>query len=147
MATGKKENLPTAVRKKVDNTVDFCSDEFNPRRALKAVGLEPPFPNIRPFNNLAEYAVAMQRGSQAQRPRPAANTAPRQQPTVTVGATSAVEKDEEEKGDEEKSSRAMTIERFVKRRLTVTSFKGGCICLCSAVFRHVNACVCLLGFG
>lgn len=43
-------------------SLDFLSDKFDPLRALYTQELQPPFPNIQVFNNLAEYARVIKEG-------------------------------------------------------------------------------------
>lgn len=45
--------------KPYDATVDFSSPQFNPRRALKAVNLKPPHPDVPPLDNLSSYLACV----------------------------------------------------------------------------------------
>lgn len=139
-----KERLEQSDEVKTDppasKCVDFASEEFNPRRALKAVSLRPPFPDVRPFNNLAEYEVAMRRGA---RPRqvPAegktqvtsAQAREKQKEDGITGRTSSAGKSEKPPvfaGDSEQTSTyGKTVDKFRRRRLTITSLKGQGICM------------------
>lgn len=49
-------------KKKMDEKLDFLSSKFDPLKALYSKDLQPPVPNIKVFNNLAEYALAIREG-------------------------------------------------------------------------------------
>ena len=50
------------IRREVNDELDFLSSKFDPFKALYTKDLQPPVPNIKVFNNLVEYAIAIKEG-------------------------------------------------------------------------------------
>ncbi|XP_048575828.1 microtubule-associated protein futsch [Nematostella vectensis] len=65
-------------RRKDDRSLDFLSANFDPLRALYRRDIQPPFPNIQVFNNLAEYARAIKEGKSKPAFRPSEKPQPSQ---------------------------------------------------------------------
>ncbi|KAL2089128.1 hypothetical protein ACEWY4_016027 [Coilia grayii] len=49
-------------REQMDSRLDICSDQFDPELALYSPKVQLPFPNIRCFNNVAEYESFLKGG-------------------------------------------------------------------------------------